>query len=214
MAGDDESEALQRAQKEKEKQRRDAWEGECARFEQLAQDNERLCAELQKVNEKMRESGAGAAGVGSSGDAHGAVPDAKASTLSGAQLVGLLQGIQNTMEGLRTAFGAGQQASGVSRQPAPPVERRAAKHVLKGKLRALNVCATDVAQELDAIFRPIKAYFQASNLAVMTNADQDAERILILEGTMGEGCVQAMAGTADTDKAIYTLYKAAICRLF
>jgi hypothetical protein len=205
MAGDEDSEAQARAQKEKEKQRRDAREAERARFEQLAQDNKRLRAELAKVNEQMKESGAGATGGGSSGDAQEAVPDAAASTLSGDQLVGLLQGIQNTMEGLWTAFRAGQQASGASRPPTPPVERKAAKDILKGKLRALNVRAADMAQEPDAFFRPIESYFQASNLTDMTNADQDAERILILDGTMGEGCVLAMAGTTDADKATYTL---------
>ncbi len=206
MAGDDETEQRAR-EKEKDKQRRDAREAERARFEQLAKDNDALREELQR----LRAQGATA---GSSGDDLMSVPDADNSTLSNQQLAGLLQGIQTTMEGLRTVLGTGQQASGGPRQPAPPVERKAAKDVLKGKLRALNVRAADMAQELDAFFRPIETYFKASNLADMANAEQDAERILILEGTMGESCIQAMAGTTDANKATYTLYKEAIKKRF
>jgi hypothetical protein len=207
MASDNEEAAAAAAQRECEKQEkrhRDACEAERARFEQLAKDNDLLRAELDRLKAAggvlNADQGEGARG-GVVRDDKASVPSVASSTLSPDQLLGLLQGIETTMEGLRTVIGTGQ-ASGSSRPsvPAAMSDRKAAKDVLKGKLRALNVRATDMAQELDAFFRHMETYFKVSNLADMADMEQDAERVLILEGTMGEGCIQAMTSMAEDKK--------------
>jgi hypothetical protein len=69
-------------------------------------------------------------------------------------------------------------------------------------------------QELDAFFKPIDAYFEASGLTDLSNATQERDRILILESAMGDACDRKMTGMAAVDKTTYARYKAAIKKRF
>ncbi len=83
MAGDDDNDKL--AQKEKEKQQCDAREAERACFEQIAQENDALREQFQRLQSDSQ----GASG-GSSRDDAMSVQDANHGPLSQQQLTGLL----------------------------------------------------------------------------------------------------------------------------
>jgi hypothetical protein len=83
--------------------------------------------------------------------------------------------------------------------------------VVKGnKMRALNVKAADMVQELATFFRPIKAYFKLAGISNMANRLHDERRVILLESVMGEDCYRAMFGLSPETRATYPTYKKAI----
>jgi hypothetical protein len=93
-------------------------------------------------------------------------------------------------------------------------QQKAVDDILKRKLRPLNPCATDMAQELDAFFEHINEYFQAAKLTDLASTRQHTRGVSILNGTLGEEAKHALKSIRDTDKTTHEQYQAAIRRCF
>ncbi len=82
--------------------------------------------------------------------------------------------------------------------------------VVKGKMKAVNVKAADMVQELATFFRPIEAYFKLAGISNMANRLHDERRVILLESVMGEDCYRAMSGLPAESQATYAAYRNAI----
>ncbi len=89
-------------------------------------------------------------------------------------------------------------------------EDKAIMDVVKSKMKALNVKAADMVQELATFFRPIEAYFKLAGIGNMANRLHDDRRVILLESVMGEDCYRAMSGLPPESRATYVAYKKAI----
>jgi hypothetical protein len=172
---------------------------EASEAERAAQDEARRLQEALDAVHSGQQAAASASAQLGEGE-QGSTDSAILNVVQGMQ-VAFERTLREVVSQIRTPGGP----AGVNRE-----EKGLFLSAIKQKMRALNVKAADMTQELDSFFLPLDSYIKAAGTSLAPAAELEEARVSLLHNILGDAGRNAMKGTTEAQKATYALYKEAI----